>query len=77
MLVYLDGRPQRFFPGATVRDLAGRLDPEDYEAWKNEDAYIVDENGFEVGSGGALCEGCRYWLRRRPRSHAGPARPGS
>lgn len=65
MIVYLDGRAERFFPGATVRDLAGRLAPAEFEAWKNEDAYIADEDGYEVGAGGALSDGVRYSLRRR------------
>ncbi len=64
MIVYLDGRPERFFPGATVRDLAGRLGDEDRKAWDEEDAYIADEDGHKVGSGGALSDGARYSLKR-------------
>jgi hypothetical protein len=64
MIVYLDGTPQRFFPGATVRHLAERLDDDRLEAWKRGDLLITDEDGHEVGSGGALSEGAAYLSRR-------------
>jgi hypothetical protein len=63
--VTLDGVVHRFFPGATVRDLAGRLGPEEQVAIANGLATITDAHGNELGSGGALRQGGRYLLVRK------------
>ncbi|MBM3271431.1 MAG: hypothetical protein FJZ01_27660 [Candidatus Sericytochromatia bacterium] len=63
MIVHLDGRPQKFHPGATVRDLAGRLEDAAREAWKRGELIITDADGHEVGSGGALSDGATYRTR--------------
>ncbi|HEY9898579.1 MAG TPA: hypothetical protein V6D00_05310 [Pantanalinema sp.] len=62
--VTLDGTPHRFFLGATVRDLAGRLGPEDRVAIENGLATITDSHGNALGSGGALRPQGRYLLVR-------------
>ncbi|MNX98690.1 hypothetical protein D3C86_1311080 [compost metagenome] len=62
--VTLDGTPYRFFPGATVRDLLGRLAPEEQVAIANGLAAIADAHGNTLGSGGALRPGGRYLLLR-------------
>lgn len=62
--VSLDGERHRFFPGATVRDLVGRLGPEDQVAIANGLAWILDEFGNQVGEGGALRPGARFSLLR-------------
>lgn len=62
--VSLDGERYRFFPGATVRDLIGRLGPEDQVAIANGLAAILDEFGNRLGEGGALRSGGEYWLER-------------
>ncbi len=62
--VTLDGEPLRFFPGATVRDLIGRLGPEDQVAIANGLAFILDEFGNRVGEGGALRAGGAYAVER-------------
>lgn len=62
--VSLDGEWHRFFPGATVRDLVGRLGPEDQVAFHNGIAWILDEFGNRVGEGGALQPGGRYRVER-------------
>jgi len=62
--VSLDGERYRFFPGATVRDLIGRLGPEDQVAIANGLAAITDDMGNRVGEGGALRPGARFILLR-------------
>jgi len=65
MTVYLDDRPQTFFPGATVNDLAGRLSDADRRAYDRGEAILTDADGHEVGGGGALSDGAHYRLVRR------------
>lgn len=60
----LDGLAHRFFPGATVRDLVGRLGPEEQVAIANGLATITDAHGNAMGSGGALRPDGRYFLLR-------------
>lgn len=62
--VTLDGATHRFFPGATVRDLVGRLGPEEQVAIANGLATITDAHGNVLGSGGALRPNGRYLLSR-------------
>lgn len=62
--VTLDGAAHRFFPGATVRDLIGRLGPEDQVAIANGLAYVADAYGNRVGEGGALRPGSAFLLVR-------------
>lgn len=63
--VLLDGTTYRFFPGATVRDLLGRLGPEEQVAIANGLATVLDEFGNRLGEGGALRAGGRYQLEWR------------
>lgn len=62
--VQLDGESYAFFPGATVRDLLGRMSPEDQIAVANGLAYLSDANGNRLGEGGALHAGGTYELVR-------------
>lgn len=62
--VTLDGERHRFFPGATVRDLIGRLGPEEQVAIANGLAYVSDDLGNRVGEGGALRPGAAFLLVR-------------
>lgn len=62
--VTLDGERHRFFPGATVRDLIGRLGPEEQVAIANGLAAVLDEFGNRLGEGGALRADGMYALER-------------
>jgi hypothetical protein len=65
VIVYLDGRLERFHPGATVSDLAGRLDDADRRAWRDDRAFLADSDGHELGEGGGLSDGATYQLIHR------------
>lgn len=62
--VTLDGTCHRFFRGAIVRDLIGRLDPADQEAIASGRACVTDARGDRLGLEGSLEPGERYLLAR-------------
>lgn len=60
--VWLEDRAYRFFPGATVRDLIGRLSEPMRDAISRGDVLITDRDGYEVAPGGALSPDAVYLL---------------
>ncbi len=63
MIVTLDGENYAFHPGAQVRHLIDRL-PGDWQVRiRNGLAVITDEDGNELGEGGALSPGAQYHLK--------------
>lgn len=64
MRVFLDGLKLTFFPGATVRDLIGRLPEDERKALDEGEASVIDSDGHELGEGGALSDGARYYIKR-------------
>lgn len=64
-IVHLDGSTHQFHPGATVRDLLGRLAPEARALIRTGHAYLGDAQGHELGETGALEPGGSYRVVER------------
>ncbi|MBM3260631.1 MAG: hypothetical protein FJY99_12935 [Candidatus Sericytochromatia bacterium] len=64
LVVWLEDRAYRFFPGATVRDLVGRLPAVTRRDLEDGKALLTDRDGYEVAEEGALSPGAVYTLVR-------------
>ncbi|MEB3284254.1 MAG: hypothetical protein VKN33_03090 [Candidatus Sericytochromatia bacterium] len=58
--IYLDGVPHTFMQGAEVWMLVARLPESLKRQWKSGGIVFTDNEGNEVGSGGALLDGHSY-----------------
>ncbi|MGE5707079.1 MAG: hypothetical protein ACM3YO_02005 [Bacteroidota bacterium] len=58
--VFLEGKEETFFLGATVRELSERLPDAEKEAFLAGSLAITDGAGHLLGEGGALEAGERY-----------------
>lgn len=63
--VYLDDRPVQVLRRMEVGDLCEELPEELREALAKGRAVVQDAQGNQVGSGGALAEGGRYFVVRK------------
>lgn len=64
LVVWVEDRAYRFFPGATVRDLVGRLPVATRRELADGKALLTDRDGYEVAEEGALSPGAVYLLVR-------------
>lgn len=64
LTVWFENRSYRFFPGATVADLIGRLPEGVRQAIREGRALLTDRDGYEVGMEGALSPEAVYMLVR-------------
>jgi hypothetical protein len=62
--VYVNDEPVTIYEGMHVKHALISCDTALYEAAKNEEITIEDENGFELGLDGALNDGTRIYTRR-------------
>jgi len=64
IFVYVNDEPVTIYEGMHVKHALISCDTSLYEAAKNEEITIEDENGFEIGLDGALNDGARIYTRR-------------
>lgn len=63
--VYVNDRPRRAWRWMEVRHLCADLPEETRQALEEGRATVRDAHGNQVGSGGALLEGSRYYIVMR------------
>lgn len=73
--VTVDGVVFELVRGSTVADVTGLLTGGERYALESGAAVVIDLQGYEVGSGGALHDGMALFLAPAPTSPSPPPRP--
>ncbi|MEN2983909.1 MAG: hypothetical protein ABDH25_02655 [Dictyoglomaceae bacterium] len=61
--VYVNNKPVKIYQGMQVKHALISFDYSLYKSCENGKCIVLDENGFEIGLEGALCEGAKIYTK--------------